>query len=68
MVGDMETFMASTAGKPVWEPFFSLLKEKQYLHDGVAVRCQQHPEKTALLKDPEDFEASCPDGGCDEKW
>ncbi|KAF6807115.1 AAA family ATPase [Colletotrichum sojae] len=67
MIGNMETFMASPQGKAVWLPFFALLKEKEYLHDGVAVRCQQHPEKTALLKSPEDFDSKCPDGGCDEK-
>lgn len=68
MIGNMETFMASSQGKEVWVPFFSLLKEKEYLHDGVAIRCQQHPEKTALLTSPEDFDDKCPDGGCDEPW
>ncbi|KAK2737504.1 nfx1-type zinc finger-containing protein 1 [Colletotrichum kahawae] len=66
MIGNMETFMASAQGKPVWLPFFEILKEKGYLYDGVPVRCQQHPEKTALLKDPSDFDAKCADGGCDE--
>ncbi|TEA18713.1 NFX1-type zinc finger-containing protein 1 [Colletotrichum sidae] len=67
LVGNMETFMGSLQGKAVWLPFFSLLKEKDYLHDGLIVRCQQHPEKTALLTKPEDFGSKCPDGGCDKK-
>ncbi|GJC87141.1 NFX1-type zinc finger-containing protein 1 [Colletotrichum liriopes] len=66
LIGNMETFMASSQGQEVWVPFFSLLKEKEYLHDGVTIRCQQHPEKTALLTKPEDFNLKCPDGGCDE--
>ncbi|KAK1566191.1 ATPase [Colletotrichum navitas] len=66
LIGNMETFMASSQGKAVWNPFFELLKEKGYLHDGVSIRCEQHPEKTALLKQPEDFDLKCPDGGCDQ--
>ncbi|EFQ25846.1 ATPase [Colletotrichum graminicola] len=66
LIGNMETFMASSQGKAVWNSFFKLLKEKGYLHDGVSIRCEQHPEKTALLKEPEDFDLKCPDGGCDQ--
>ncbi|OHW97711.1 AAA family ATPase [Colletotrichum incanum] len=66
MIGNMETFMSSSQGQEVWRPFFNLLKKKEYLHDGVTIRCQQHPEKTALLTKPEDFNLKCPDGGCDE--
>ncbi|KAF4831782.1 NFX1-type zinc finger-containing protein 1 [Colletotrichum siamense] len=65
MIGNMETFMKSSQGKQVWVPFFALLKEKEYLHDGVLVRCKQHPDKTALLENPKDFDIKCPDGGCD---
>ncbi|KAL2875659.1 hypothetical protein SGCOL_009121 [Colletotrichum sp. CLE4] len=68
LIGNMETFMASSHGKAVWLPFFSLLKEKNYLHDGFAMRCQKHPDRTALLKDPDDFDTKCPDGGCDKAW
>ncbi|OHF03871.1 ATPase [Colletotrichum orchidophilum] len=68
LIGNMETFMASTHGKAVWLPFFSLLKEKNYLHDGFAIRCQQHPGRTELLTEPEDFDSKCPDGGCAEAW
>ncbi|KAK2002735.1 ATPase [Colletotrichum falcatum] len=66
LIGNMQTFMASSQGKAVWIPFFELLKEKGYLHDGVSIRCEQHPETTALLKEPGDFDLKCPDGGCDE--
>lgn len=68
LLGNMETFMASGHGKAVWLPFFTLLKEKNYLHDGFAIRCQQHPDRTALLKEPDDFDTKCPEGGCDEAW
>ncbi|KAK1622780.1 ATPase [Colletotrichum phormii] len=66
LIGNMETFMASPHGKAVWLPFFSLMKEKNYLHDGFAIRCQKHPERTALLTEPDDFDTKCPDGGCDK--
>ncbi|KXH60268.1 ATPase [Colletotrichum salicis] len=68
LIGNMETFMASPHGKAVWLPFFSLLKEKNYLHDGFAIRCQKHPDRTALLTEPDDFDTKCPDGGCDKAW
>lgn len=68
MIGNMETFMRSSQGKQVWVPFFALLKEKEYLHDGILVRCKQHPDKTALLENPKDFDIKCPDGGCDAMW
>jgi hypothetical protein len=32
------------------------------------VYCGKHPQRTALLKDPIDFDKSCPDGGCTELW
>ncbi|KAI3528554.1 ATPase [Colletotrichum abscissum] len=66
LFGNMETFMASGHGKAVWLPFFALLKEKNYLHDGFAISCQQHTGRTALLKEPDDFDIKCPEGGCDE--
>lgn len=68
MLGNMDTFMASHQGKEIWLRFFGLLKEKGYLQDGVAVRCNQHPDKTALLSCPDDFNVKCPDGGCEETW
>ncbi|KAK1708568.1 ATPase [Colletotrichum lupini] len=66
LFGNMETFMASGHGKAVWLPFFALLKEKNYLHGGFAISCQQHTGRTALLKEPDDFDMKCPEGGCDE--
>jgi hypothetical protein len=68
MFGNMDTFMNSKRGKDTWVPFFRLLKERQHLHDGLPVKCERHPERTALLQDPTDFEKCCPDGGCAELW
>ncbi|KAG5917771.1 hypothetical protein E4U42_007121 [Claviceps africana] len=66
MYGNMDTFMASTRGSDCWVPFFDLLKKKGFLRDGLEVRCEQHPERRALLASPEDFDSKCPDGGCSE--
>lgn len=66
MIGNMATFMNSTQGKETWVPFFRLLKEQEYLHDGIRVKCEQHPDRTAILATPQDFDAKCPDGGCPE--
>ncbi|KAL2131440.1 hypothetical protein VTI74DRAFT_5109 [Chaetomium olivicolor] len=64
LIGNMDTFMRSKKGKTTWSPFFDLLKAKGHLYDGLPVKCEKHPERTALLKEPEDFVKSCPDGGC----
>ncbi|KAH6848029.1 P-loop containing nucleoside triphosphate hydrolase protein [Chaetomium sp. MPI-CAGE-AT-0009] len=66
LIGNMATFMNSKKGKATWHPFFDLLKSKGHLYDGLPVHCGKHPERTALLKEPIDFDKSCPDGGCTE--
>lgn len=68
MIGNMETFMISKRGKDTWVPFFEILKRQNNLYDGLPVKCEQHPDKTALLKTPADFETFCPDGGCFQPW
>lgn len=64
MIGNMETFMSSKQGRQCWTPFFKLFQDKKYLHDGLEVYCERHPEHAALLTKPEDFDVKCPDGGC----
>jgi hypothetical protein len=64
----MNTFMRSKKGKATWHPFFQLLKERGHLYDGLPVKCEKHPERTAVLEEPIDFDKSCPDGGCTEPW
>ncbi|KAK3396789.1 P-loop containing nucleoside triphosphate hydrolase protein [Sordaria brevicollis] len=66
MIGNMETFMNSKKGAATWRPFFELLKTHNHLYDGFPVKCERHPEKTAILREPEDFDRNCPDGGCIE--
>lgn len=68
LIGNMETFMKSKKGKSTWHPFFDLLKAKGHLYDGLPVFCGKHPDRTALLKEPADFEKLSPDGGCTEPW
>lgn len=68
LIGNMETFMASKKGKATWHTFFDLLKEENHLYDGLPVKCERHPDRTAMLKEPIDFDKACPDGGCAEIW
>jgi hypothetical protein len=68
MIGNMDTFMNSKKGKTTWIPFFELLKERNHLYDGFPVKCQRHPETTAMLQGPTDFDKHCPEGGCAEPW
>ncbi|KAK3680858.1 P-loop containing nucleoside triphosphate hydrolase protein [Podospora appendiculata] len=64
LIGNMSTFINSKKGATTWQPFFELLKTRNHLYDGLPVRCEQHPDTTALLQEPIDFLKSCPDGGC----
>ncbi|KAJ3564153.1 hypothetical protein NPX13_g7945 [Xylaria arbuscula] len=66
IIGNMDTFMKSKQGQNTWLPFFSLMKQYNYLQDGFWVRCEQHPERTAMLSKSDDFSTHCPDGGCSE--
>ncbi|CAK7215191.1 hypothetical protein SBRCBS47491_002399 [Sporothrix bragantina] len=66
LIGNMNTFMASARGKSTWTPFFTLLKERGHLYDGFPIVCDRHPDKTATLQEPGDFDICCPDGGCAE--
>jgi hypothetical protein len=64
LVGNSETFLASRRGRSTWTPFFDLLKQSGNIHDGLPVKCEQHPERQSVLQKPSDFDESCPDGGC----
>ncbi|KAH8646473.1 P-loop containing nucleoside triphosphate hydrolase protein [Tricladium varicosporioides] len=66
IIGNEETFIASKKGGKTWTNFLRSLQTKECLHDGLPVRCEKHPEKTYLLKEPDDFDRCCPDGGCSE--
>ncbi|RPA83460.1 P-loop containing nucleoside triphosphate hydrolase protein [Ascobolus immersus RN42] len=66
LIGNVHTFLKSPKGKPTWEPFIDLLKDRNQIFDGFPVKCERHPHKTALLARPEDFMEHCPDGGCKE--
>ena len=60
--------MKSKKGADTWNAFFKLMKTNNYIHDGLPVKCERHPERRFLLQEPDDFDMRCPDGGCTEKW
>ncbi|KAF2742814.1 P-loop containing nucleoside triphosphate hydrolase protein [Sporormia fimetaria CBS 119925] len=66
MIGNADTFMNSRKGKDVWVPLMEQLKRAGYVYDGFPVKCERHPDKTALLTEKEQFDEVCPDGGCSE--
>ncbi|KAF2813185.1 P-loop containing nucleoside triphosphate hydrolase protein [Mytilinidion resinicola] len=66
MIGNSNTFMRSRKGKDVWEPLLNHLKHGGHVFDGFPVKCERHPDRKALLRSKEDFDAECPDGGCSE--
>lgn len=68
LFGNMHTFMNSKKGGELWKGYLQALKDKGCLFDGIPVHCERHPDRSALLKSPEDFDQHCPDGGCSEPW
>lgn len=66
--GNMETFMKSKKGGQMWTQYFDALKKNDCLFNGVPIHCERHPDVSMLLKNPEDFDTMCPDGGCAEPW
>ncbi|KAJ3507974.1 hypothetical protein NLJ89_g6011 [Agrocybe chaxingu] len=64
MIGNATTFKNARKGKELWTKLFDQLTHGKHIYDGVPVKCEQHPDKTAVLRQPEDFELLCPDGGC----
>lgn len=68
MIGNEDTFMKSRKGKDVWIPLMNQLKANHHVYSGFPVKCEQHPDKTAILTTKDDFDSVCPDGGCSEPW
>ncbi|VUC36636.1 unnamed protein product [Clonostachys rosea] len=68
LFGNMHTFMKSKKGKELWTQYFDILREKNWLVEGLPIRCEQHPDRKQEVKTPEDFDRYCPDGGCGQKW
>ena len=68
LFGNMHTFMKSKKGGDLWTDFLQAMKDKGCVFDGVPVYCERHPDRSALLKVPGDFDQHCPDGGCAALW
>ncbi|KAL6407796.1 NFX1-type zinc finger-containing protein 1 [Ilyonectria robusta] len=66
LFGNEHTFMKSKKGGEMWTQYLKALDEDGCLRDGIPIRCERHPEKSVELKNPEDFDKYCPDGGCTE--
>jgi len=63
-VGNTETFLASRKGVSTWKPFLQKLSENDEIFNGLPAKCQRHPERQVVLKQPADFDLLCPAGGC----
>ncbi|KAK0127291.1 hypothetical protein ONS96_006841 [Cadophora gregata f. sp. sojae] len=66
MIGNSDTFMNARKGKEVWRKLFDHLKQNGHVYEGFPVKCEKHPDRTALLCTPNKFEEVCTDGGCNE--
>ncbi|PWY66022.1 AAA family ATPase [Aspergillus heteromorphus CBS 117.55] len=64
MIGNADTFLKSRRGHSTWQPLFDLLREHGHLYEGFPLQCERHPDRRVLVREPEQFHAECPDGGC----
>lgn len=65
LLGNASTFTGARKGKDLWVKFMSMLTEGLHIYDGLPVHCERHLVRKAVLAEPKDFDAVCPDGGCD---
>jgi superfamily I DNA and/or RNA helicase len=68
MIGNADTFTGSRKGGELWTRLFKMLRKNGHIHEGLPVKCFQHPNRSAVVKDPKQFDVDCPDGGCQEPW
>ncbi|KAI0030556.1 P-loop containing nucleoside triphosphate hydrolase protein [Vararia minispora EC-137] len=64
IIGNADTFRRSRKGGELWKRLFSFMAEHGHVYEGLPVRCERHPDRVALLSEPNNFEEHCPDGGC----
>jgi hypothetical protein len=68
LIGNADTFMKARKGREAWIKLFELLLKDGHVYNGFPVKCERHPDRTALLTCSEDFDKKCPEGGCSEPW
>ena len=68
MIGNADTFTKSRKGGELWTKLFKMLRRGGNIYEGLPVACFRHPDRTAIVKDPKQFDVDCPDGGCQELW
>ncbi|KAG1856384.1 P-loop containing nucleoside triphosphate hydrolase protein [Suillus subalutaceus] len=61
LIGNMDTFESKST---LWSRLFSLLRQAAHIYEGFPVKCERHPARKAILRDANDFDDRCPDGGC----
>ena len=68
MIGNADTFTKSRKGGELWTRLITMLRTNGHIYEGLPVKCVRHPDRTAVVKDPKQFDVDCPDGGCQEPW
>jgi hypothetical protein len=68
IIGNSDNFMNARKGREIWRKFFDFMKINGHVYEGLPVKCEKHPDRTAALSNPEAFDIECPDGGCREPW
>lgn len=66
----MNTFIKARnpKGKDLWTRLFKELSHNNHIYVGFPVKCEKHPDATAIITQAEQFELVCPDGGCTAPW
>ena len=68
MIGNSDTFTKSRKGGDIWTRLLTKLRVNGHIYEGLPIKCSRHPDRTAVIKDPKQFEVDCTDGGCQEPW
>jgi hypothetical protein len=68
MIGNLSNFMHARKGRELWTKLFSLLSAGKHIYEGLPIKCERHPDRRAIVCNPDEFDRICPDGGCMEPW
>ncbi|KAG1804061.1 P-loop containing nucleoside triphosphate hydrolase protein [Suillus subaureus] len=63
LIGNMATFKSKST---MWSGLFNHLRQAAHIYEGFPIKCERHPTRKAILRDANDFDDRCPDGGCSE--
>ena len=68
MIGNANTFLKSRKGRTTWQPLCDMLRDQGHVYEGLPLKCDRHPTRKLMVREPGEFQKESPDGGCLDPW